>query len=108
MISITKQAAAQIRKAAEQSDAVNMFLRIAARREEDGSIGYGMGFDKRSDKDAYLTSEGIDILISNASKELLMGAVLDYVEINPGEFRFIFKNPNDPAHITTPPDAGNR
>ncbi len=107
MISVTKQAAAQIRKAAEQSDALNMFLRIAARKGQDGSIEYGMGFDEKNDEDVHLTSEGIDILISDSSKELLMGAVLDYVEINPGEFRFIFKNPNDPAHTTIPPDTGN-
>jgi iron-sulfur cluster assembly protein len=29
---------------------------------------------------------------------MFMGAVLDYVEINPGEHRFIFTNPNDPSH----------
>jgi iron-sulfur cluster assembly protein len=32
------------------------------------------------------------------SVELLTGAMLDYVELNPGEWRFIFINPNDPSH----------
>ena len=26
------------------------------------------------------------------------GATLDYVEVNPGELRYIFINPNDPSH----------
>lgn len=98
MISITPQAAEQIRKSAEQSSALGLSLRIAVRLDDSGAIEYGMGFDEKADDDLQVMSEGVDILISPGSKELLVGATLDYVEINPGEFQFIFINPNDPTH----------
>jgi iron-sulfur cluster assembly protein len=102
MITITDQAAAQIRKAAEQADAANLFLRLAARIEDDGTFEYGMGFDERKDNDTLWQSGGVSVLVSPSCKDLLEGATLDYVELNPGDFRFIFRNPNDPAHAGTP------
>ncbi len=104
MITVTAQAAEQIRKAAEQSDAAGMSLRVASKRNEDGSIEYGMGFDERKEDDHIITSEGLDILISPQCASLLVGSTLDFVEINPGDFRFIFTNPNDESHRS--PDAG--
>lgn len=98
MIRITPTAAAQVRAAAEQSNTSNLPLRIAIALEDDGSFQYGLGFDEKKDGDVLLTSEGINVIVSNSCTEALMGAVLDYVELNPGEFRFIFTNPNDPAH----------
>jgi iron-sulfur cluster assembly protein len=98
MISITPPAAEQIRKSAEQSGSQGLCLRIAVRLDDSGAIEYGMGFDEKIDDDVPIMSAGVDILISPGSKELLRGATLDYVEINPGEFQFIFINPNDPTH----------
>jgi len=98
MIKITPEAAKQIRHSAELSDSRNLHLRIAVRREEDGSFVYGMGFDEMHDDDALLASEGINVIVSDAAKDFLIGATLDFVEINPGESQFIFINPNDPAH----------
>jgi iron-sulfur cluster assembly protein len=98
MITITQEAAAQIRKSAEQTHTQGMCLRLAARQEEDGSFVYGMGFDDKGEQDTHVVVEGIDILISSSCKELLAGATLDFVEINPGEHQFIFVNPNDPSH----------
>jgi iron-sulfur cluster assembly protein len=98
MIKITPAAAAQIRRSQEQAGAQDMALRIAVKLEEDGSFAYGMGFDSRKDSDVELHSEGIDVLVAESAKEALIGATLDYVELNPNEFRFIFINPNDPAH----------
>jgi iron-sulfur cluster assembly protein len=106
MITITEAAADQIRKSAEQSDAAGMALRIAATVEEDGSIQYGMGFDQQGENDVLVSSQGIDVLIADNFKELLMGTTLDYVELNPGEFQFIFYNPNDPSHVAPGKDAG--
>jgi iron-sulfur cluster assembly protein len=84
-----------------------MSLRIAARREEDGSFVYGMGFDDEGADDTRFVAEGIDVLVSNSSKDLLAGATLDFVEISPGEHQFIFINPNDPAHSSSSP-SGNQ
>ena len=98
MITITSQAAAQIRKASEQADAEDMYLRLAAKRENDGNIEYAMGFDDMGGQDQIYTSEGIDVLISDSCKDLLRGTTMDYVEINPGLHEFIFVNPNDARH----------
>jgi iron-sulfur cluster assembly protein len=95
VLKLTIEAAEQIRRAAEDSDAGKLALRVAAKRGLDGSIEYGMGFDAERANDLQFLSEGIAILVSPHSKELLMGTVLDFVEIEPGEFQFIFSNPND-------------
>jgi iron-sulfur cluster assembly protein len=95
MFKVTSEAAKQISQSAAQSDAQNLALRIAAKRKPDGSIEYGMGFDAERANDLQLISEGITLLISPHSKELLQGTILDYVELEPGEFQFIFINPND-------------
>jgi iron-sulfur cluster assembly protein len=100
MITITKAAAAQIRKSAERSDSEDMYLRIAAKREEDGSIEYGMGFDDMKPQDQLYKSGGVEVVIADSCKDLLAGATIDYVEINPGQPQFIFINPNDPRHQT--------
>jgi len=98
MITITKAAAAQIRKSAEMSDSDDMYLRIAAKRDEDGGIEYGMGFDDMKPQDQVYKSGSVEVIIADSCKELLSGATIDYVEINPGQSQFIFINPNDPRH----------
>lgn len=105
MITITPQAAEQILASARQSGIEEACLRLAARLGEDGAIEYGMGFDDRAADDTQVVSGDIKLLISPGSMELLTGATLDYVEINPGERRFIFINPNDPSH--RPPKAAD-
>ena len=93
MITVTPPAAAQILQSAGGAG-----LRLAARLDDKGVIEYGMGFDEQVDGDEKVVSNGVTILVSPGSVELLTGATLDYVEINPGEWRFIFINPNDPSH----------
>lgn len=95
MFKLTAEAAKQIRQAAVQSGAEDVALRIAARRDANGSIQYGMGFDAERANDLQLILEGVTVLISHYSQDLLNGAVLDFVELNPGEFNFIFINPTD-------------
>ncbi len=98
MITITPNAAKQIRMAADQSNSDDIFLRLAARREEGGAIEYGMGFDEMGGTDELIASQGIDVIIASSCADLLKGTTLDYVEIAPGDFRFIFSNPNDKQH----------
>lgn len=104
MITITPQAAEQIRKSAALSGIEELSLRLAARLDANGAIEYGMGFDRRAEGDSQFESNDITLIVSAGCVELLSGATLDYVEINPGESRFIFMNPNDPSH--KPPKAG--
>ena len=95
LISVTREAADQIARSAGPAGAG---LRIAARLGDKGAIEYGMGFDDAAEGDTQVVSSGVTLLVSPGSIELLTGATLDYVEINPGEWRFIFINPNDPSH----------
>ncbi|MDP1524260.1 MAG: iron-sulfur cluster assembly accessory protein [Rhodocyclaceae bacterium] len=100
MFTLTPAAAEQIRQAADgQPDIPNEAptLRIAAKLEE-GEIVYGMGFDEERENDIVLETEGVTLLIAPRSQLLLEGAVLDFVELKPGEFQFIFVNPNEPAY----------
>ena len=103
MITITPAAAEQIRNSAEQGNMQSMAMRIAARRNPDGSIHYGMGFDDTEHEgDIHVTSEGVDVVISETTKILVDGMTLDYVEIEPETYQFIFMNPNDVNYV--PPE----
>ncbi len=98
MFTVTKAAASQIRNSAHSGNAEELALRIAATRKPDGAIEYQIGFDEVGLEDVLLNSRGVDVVFAKTDKELLNGTVLDYVEIEPGEFRFIFMNPNDPQY----------
>jgi iron-sulfur cluster assembly protein len=96
MITLTPAAIAQIRVSAEQGDMQGLAMRIAAKRNPDGSIHYAMGFDDNLiEGDAHIDAEGIEVVISETSQELVSGMTVDYVEIEPDIFQFIFLNPND-------------
>lgn len=100
MITITPAAVRQIRDSAKQGNMDGMAMRIAARRQTDGSIHYGMGFDDtEQESDVHVHIEGIDVVIAMASQPLVDGMTVDYVEIEPESFRFIFLNPNDASYV---------
>lgn len=97
MFHLTPTAAEQIlRAAAAQQDGTAALpcLRVAA-KIEDGEIVYGMGFDEERENDAVIEASGVTILIAPPSQELLMDTTLDFVELKPGEFQFIFLNPDE-------------
>lgn len=99
MFTVTPTAAEQILRAAEAMDEggdAPVMLRVAA-KIEDGEIIYGMGFDEERENDHVVLSEGVTLLIAPRSRELLLGSTLDFVELRPGEFQFIFVNPNESA-----------
>jgi iron-sulfur cluster assembly protein len=93
MLSVTTSAAQEIQAAAARSDAAGMALRIAARQVADGSIEYGMGFDEQRDDDEPAAFDGLTVLVGSPSRPLLEGTVLDYVEVAPGRFDFVFIPP---------------
>jgi len=107
MITISKTAAKQIKSSMEETDAEGMSLRIAAKRLQDGSMDYAMGFDHSDHNDSHSRSNGVEIVVAPTSTELLHNAVLDYVKMDDGEFKFIFINPNDPAHTSTGESQSN-
>lgn len=99
MITLTPQAAAQIRQAARQGQMEGMSLRLACTRKADNSLHYAMGFDDVGQgHDHTVESEGIEVVIADDSLELLRGTMIDYVELEPGQHHFIFLNPNDPNY----------
>jgi len=98
MITVTPAAAAQIKLSAEQGKSEGMSLRIAATRNSDNSIHYGMGFDDSKEDDVTVSAEDIEIVLSAASAELLKDTTIDFVELEPDKFQFIFLNPNDPNY----------
>lgn len=95
MLTVTPDAAREVLAAAERSDAVGLALRVAARALADGSLDYGMGFDEGGGDpaDAIVEVEGLTVRVAPASAGLLDGTVLDFVEIEPGRFDFIFIPP---------------
>jgi len=97
MFNITRAAALQIQQSAQSSGAADMALRVAAKRDTQGDLQYGMGFDEPQDEDMKLDLEGVAVIIGNESQELLLDTVLDFVELNPGEFNFVFIPPDHPA-----------
>ena len=98
MITVTPAAAAQIKLSADQGKTEGMSLRIAASLNSDKSIHYGMGFDDSKEDDITIAAADIDIIVSTASAALLKDTTIDFVELEPNKFQFIFMNPNDPNY----------
>lgn len=94
MFRVTPLAAEHIRNAADVQDE-DSTLRVAAKIDDDGELVYGMGFDEERENDVVIECEGITLLISPRSNELLEEATLDFVELHPGEFQFVFINPKE-------------
>lgn len=101
MITVTPAALEHIRTSAEQTQCEHLAFRIAAKQAGDGSIDYGIGFDEAKDDDMIFEIKGIEVVFRPEYGPLLSGATVDYVELEPGQFHFIFLNPNDPNY--TPP-----
>ena len=59
MFSLTSTAARQILESARDAGAEPFALRVAARREPDGSIDYGMGFDDVGSNDTRLLLQDV-------------------------------------------------
>jgi len=81
-----------------------MALRMAAQRKSDGSIDYLMGFDEAKDSDVRTVIRGIDIVMESKYIDLLDVAVMDYVKMDDGDFRFIFINPDDANYEPPTPE----
>ena len=103
MITITPAAAERIRHSASEGNMEGLSMRIAATRNPDGSIHYGMGFDDNQlEGDLHIQAGGIDVVIAESSQILLEGTTLDFVELEPDNWQFIFLNPNDKNY--SPPE----
>lgn len=98
MITLTAEAAAQVRVSAEQGQTGDIPLRIAVDRKDDGSFHYMMGFDDQlRPGDQRVESEGVVMVIDGVSQPLANGMMMDFVELD-GNMEFVFMNPNDPQY----------
>lgn len=95
MITLTSAAIEQVKSAAAQSGTEGLALRLAARKNADGTMEYGMGFDEPSDDDLAFRFGDIEVVMGGEFGPLLSGTTIDFVELEPGQFNFIFMNPND-------------
>ena len=99
MFTLSPAAAEQIKESAKQNQSEGLSLRIAAKKNVDGSIHYGVGFEETSkEEDLAFKSHDITIVIAPQSIALLNGTEMDYVKMDNNEMQFIFKNPNDPSY----------
>ncbi|QTR49918.1 HesB/IscA family protein [Candidatus Thiothrix anitrata] len=98
MITVTPQAATQIRTASVQGNAIGLPLRIAIQQKPAAGLHYLMGFDdQEKEGDTKVETEGVTLVVDAASQPLAQGMTLDFVELE-GKMEFIFINPNDPNY----------
>lgn len=90
MITITQNAAERIRQSATESGTEPPVLRVAAKPAADGTLEFGMGFDQERPGDTTVELEGIVVVVAETSREYVEGTRIDFVELEPGDFRFIF------------------
>ena len=96
MFTLSPAAAEQVARAAEPG--ARPLLRVAAKLDADGEMVFGMGFDDERDDDLVIQSGEVTVLIAPPSQPLLSGALLDFVEVQPGEYQFVFSSvENAPA-----------
>ena len=88
-IKMTKAAADQAKKSALEAKLDNTPLRIAATRNADNSIHYGLGFDdvgSGDEKDHHFESNGVELVVAESSFGLLDGTTIDFIELKPKQF----------------------
>ncbi|NWG76334.1 MAG: iron-sulfur cluster assembly accessory protein [Rubrivivax sp.] len=90
MITLTKEAAEQVRVAQKDAGAENMALRIAARVNDAGMLEFGMGFDDERANDTTVDVWGVTLLVNAQSAPMLEDVTIDFAEVSPGESRFVF------------------
>lgn len=96
MITLTPAAVESIRGQADGGEDEPVCLRVAARLEAGGEVAYGLGFDEPRAGDTEITAGGVVLLVAPASRELLEDVILDYREVEPGAFRFVFARASAP------------
>ncbi len=106
MFTLSPAAATRILDSAEQSGAAGMAVRIAAKIDEDGQVVFGLGFDEEREQDLSLQCEGVTVLIAPPSQEILAGMMLDFVEVEPDNWQFVFFQSAAPGGCSTGGNSG--
>lgn len=93
MLTVTQNAAEQIKKVQGNMKAEKKFLRIAVINGGCSGNQYKMDFDTDKEDDAKIDSNGVTLIVDKSSLPLVNGMELDYVEGLEGS-SFVFNNPN--------------
>lgn len=93
MITISDNAAVQIRKLQTEMDNTGMSLRMAVVGGGCSGLQYSLGFDNEKDGDSRFDAKGVTVLVDGQSLTMLNGIELDFVQSLQGS-NFVFKNPN--------------
>ena len=93
-VAISESAAKRVAFLREQENATDAFLRIAVSGGGCSGFQYGFSFDDtRQDGDQVFERDGVQVVVDDASLDLLNGAEIDFVEDMMGA-SFQIKNPN--------------
>ena len=93
VISVSKNAADQVRHLLEKPENAGKYLRIYV--EAGGCSGkqYGMVFDEKRTEDLSVEAHGVTVLVDSVSADHLRGSVVDYSDsLSAGGFKI--SNPN--------------
>ncbi len=92
MITVTENAATQIKKVQADTRSEDKFLRVGV--VDGGCSGhqYQLGFDTATKGDARFVTNGVTLLVDEPSLEMVDGVEIDYVESLDGS-AFVFNNP---------------
>jgi iron-sulfur cluster assembly protein/iron-sulfur cluster insertion protein len=93
VITLTSRAAQQVRTMHAELNAPEKRLRVFVESGGCSGFQYGMSFDEKKDGDTELESEGVPILMDQASLAYLAGSQVDFDDGLHGK-GFEIKNPN--------------
>ncbi len=100
MIKVSESAYRQILDSMERGNAKGMALRVAAKKENDGSFKYIMGFDEIKDDDIVTEERDVKIVYAQNMAPLVQGMTIEFDVVEDGnDPQFLFLNPNDPAYV---------
>ncbi len=91
-MTVTPTAAAVLRRAAVQSGEDEVVVRVAATLT-DGELTVGFGFDEPRDQDSRCECDGVTLLVSPPSRDLLQGVEMDFVVDGDEQTYFVFRRP---------------
>ena len=97
MFTVSPAAATRILDSAERSGANGMAVRVAAKIDDAGEVVFGLGFDEEREHDDAFECEGLTVVIAPPSQDILYGMMLDFVEIEPGDWQFVFLQTEAPG-----------
>ena len=80
IVSLTENAAAQVKALLDQPDNADKFLRIYVESGGCSGMQYGMVFDERRADDSAGEVHGVTVLVDPFSADYLHGTIVDYVD----------------------------